>query len=114
MFKWLECKTIVLCLKLRAKLRFKVFYSFMALSRITSFKLGLFCMKPCKQHNLVYIIVLKWLELKTIIICLKLYSKLRILPFFKHFSSLSNEVVQTRMVWRKLGTHYYLELYYCV
>ena len=101
MFKWLECKTLVICLKLLTKMRFKVFYSFLALSRITSFKLGLFCMEHVTQHNSVYIIVLKWLELKTIIICLKLRSKLRILPFFKHFSSLSKEVVKTRMVWRE-------------
>ena len=90
-----------MCLKLHAKLRFTVFYSFLALSRITSFKLGLFCMKHGTQHDLVYIIMLKWLELKTIIISLKLRSKLRILPFFKHFSTLSNEVFHTRMIWRE-------------
>ena len=40
--KWLESKTVVIYLKLRAKLCFKGFYSFLQLSWIKWFKLGFF------------------------------------------------------------------------
>ena len=66
-----ESKTIVMCLKLRAKFNFRVFYAFLALARIKWFKLGFFGTKLAKQHYLLYIIVLKWLEFKRILICLK-------------------------------------------
>ena len=55
---------------------FKVFKTFLALTLLKSFKLGLFDMKFGKQYFLVNIIVLKWLELKTLVMCLKLRVKL--------------------------------------
>ena len=56
-------------LELRIKLRYMGFYAFSALSRIKSLKLGLFCTKLGTLHSLVYIIVLKWLDFKIIVIC---------------------------------------------
>ena len=61
---------ILICLKLCAKLLFQVFKAFQALSRIKQFKLGVFCMKLDTQLYLIYIIVMKWLQLKNIVICL--------------------------------------------
>ena len=49
-----------------------IFKGSLALSAIKEFKIVLFGMKLGTQHYLVHIIVLKWLEFKTIIICLKL------------------------------------------
>ena len=54
---------------------------FLALSRTKWFKLGLFATKIGTQHYMVYIIVLKWLESKTLAICLKLHAKLRFCDF---------------------------------
>ena len=50
--------------KLDAKSRFLDFFSAVwALSRKNCLKLGLFAKKRGTQHYLVYVIVLKWLEL---------------------------------------------------
>ena len=51
--------------------------AFFALTYLKPLKLGLFAMKLGTQHYLVCIIVLNWLELKTIIIYLILRAKLR-------------------------------------
>ena len=56
----------------------RVFKCFLALWRIKQLKLGLFCAKLSTQHYLVYIIALKWLEVKIIIICQKLRVKLQL------------------------------------
>ena len=74
--KWLKLNIIVIYSYLRVKLRFYGFLSVYALSRIKEFKYGLVGKKYCTQHYLVYIIMLKWLELKTIVIRLKLRAKL--------------------------------------
>ena len=67
--KWLELKTIVICMKLCVNLHFYGFLSvFFALFHIKEFKHGLFRKKHGTQHYLVYIIELKWLEFKTIVI----------------------------------------------
>ena len=79
--KWLELETVIICLILSAKMHFKVNKAFLALTRLKSLKLGLFSMKLGTQHYLVCIIVLKWLELKTIVICLELHAKLQFLAF---------------------------------
>ena len=54
---------------------FMVFKTFLALTLLKSFKHGLFHMKFGKQYFLV--IVIKWLEWKTLVLCLKLRVKLR-------------------------------------
>ena len=54
----------------------KFFLAFLALSRIKWFKFGLFGTKHGTHYNLLYVIVLKWLESKTIDISLKLHAKL--------------------------------------
>ena len=79
--KSLELKTIAICLLLSAKLRFLGFVSFLALSHIKWFKLGLFATKIGTQHYLAYIIVLKCIESKTIVICCILHVKLRFWGF---------------------------------
>ena len=88
--KRLDYKTIVIWLELRAKLRCWAFFlAFLALSRIKWFKLGFFGTKLGTEHYLVYVIVVKWLESKTIVICLKLSAKLRFWVFFLTFLVLS-------------------------
>ena len=55
---------------------------FLALSRIKYLKLGIFCMKLGTQQYLVDIIMFKWVELKIIVICLKLLAKLWFYGFY--------------------------------
>ena len=43
----------------------------------------------------MYIIVLKWLELKNILICLKLRAKLRYYGFLSFFGTFADKVAQT-------------------
>ena len=69
-------ETIIVPLKLRAKLYFNFFKLFFAITRLKLFTLGFFGMKLCTQHYLNYIAVLKLLDMKTIVICLKLLAKL--------------------------------------
>ena len=74
---FLELRTIVICLKLRAKLRC---YGFLKVFDTFSHKVvqpWFIWNETWTQHYFVYLIVLKWLELKTIVICLKLRAKLR-------------------------------------
>ena len=56
---------------------FNLLKTFMALTRLLSFKPGLIRMKLRTQQYLVKIILLKCLEFKTIVICLKLSAKMR-------------------------------------
>ena len=44
---------------------------------------GLFCMKDGAKYYMVYFIVLKRLELKTIVTCFELPANLHLLAFFK-------------------------------
>ena len=60
--KWFEPKTIDICLKLLAKLRFSGCLAFLTFSLIKWCKLCLFGTKLGTQNYLVYVIVLKWLE----------------------------------------------------
>ena len=77
--KWLELNTIFMYLKLRTMFRFLCcFLAFLAFSRLKWFKHGLFGTKLGTQHYFVYDIVLKWLESKKIVICLKLHAKLHL------------------------------------
>ena len=96
-FKLLDSQTIVICLKLSAKLLFSRFFlAVLALSWIKLFQLSLFCTKHGTQHYLVYIIVLKWLDSKTIFMYLKLRAKLR----FKFFYIV---LALSRIKWFKHG-----------
>ena len=99
---WLESKTIVICLKLGSKFRFLRFVErFFAVSRIKWFKLGLFDTKLGTQHYLVYIIVLNWLESRTIFISFTLHAKLVFLRFLSVFVTFLHKVVQTWFVWHE-------------
>ena len=55
-------------LKITCYVLFLRFLAFFALSRLKWFKLGLFGTKLGTTHDLVYVIVLKWIESKTIVI----------------------------------------------
>ena len=95
---------------------FKIIYDFLALTLLKPLKLGLFGMKHGTQHYLVHIIVLKWLELKTIVICLILTSKLHFNYFlnffctylFKDFKTMfiSHETRHTT----RFGIYYFVEM----
>ena len=110
--KWLELKTIVRCLKLRATFRFKVFFSFFVSFSHKVVQTWFVWHEICTQHYLVYIILLKWLELKTLVICLKLRAKflLKNFKFFWHFLTLSysNLVYLARNM-----AHNTIFIYYC-
>ena len=83
---------------------FEVFFSaFFAHSRINLLKLILFPIKLGIQHYLVYVIVLKLLEAKTIVRCLKLHVKLRFLGFLSAFGTFVHRVVQILFVWHETG-----------
>ena len=66
-------------------------------------------MKLGTQHHLIYFIVLKWFEFKTIVIWLKLRAKMRFYGFLNVFGAFSNKVVQT---WHKtlFSIHYCVEM----
>ena len=113
--KWLDSKTTVICLKLSAKLLFYSFFKgFLALSRIRWLKLSLFCTKHGTQHYLVYIIVLKWLDSKTIFMYFKLRAKLRFECFLYFFGTVSYKVVQTWFVSHETWHRTLFGINYCV
>ena len=93
---------------------FEVFVAFMAHSRIKWFKHGLFGTKHNTQHNLVNVIVLKWLTMKTIVICSKLLAKFRFWSYFSIFGIFSLKVVQTLVVWHKTWHTTLYGICYCV
>ena len=68
------------------------------------------------QNSLVYSILLKWLELKIIVICTKLRVKLRFCAFLNVFFNFAGKVAQTCFVmhetWHKklLGIYYFVEV----
>ena len=93
-----------------------LFLPFLAISRIKLFKLGLFCTKHGTQYYLVYIIVLKCSDSKTIVMYLKLRAKLRCKCFLYFFGTFSHKVVQTLFVSHEtnsttlFGINYWVEL----
>ena len=84
---------------------FMRFKAFLAVSRIKQLKFGLFDTNLGTQHYLVYIIVLKWLDLKIIVICLKLRVKLQFYAVLRFFGNFAHKVAQTLSVlhetWQK-------------
>ena len=86
-------------MKLHAKLHLWRCIAFLALSRTKWFKLGLSTMKLGTQHHLVYFFVLKWLKSITIVICMKIRTKLGFWGFLSIFYTFSHKVVQTMFVW---------------
>ena len=87
---------------------FKVFLAFLAHSRTNWFQLGLFGTKHCTQYNLLYVIVLKWLESKTIDICLKLHAKLRCLGCLAFVAFYRIKWCKHGLFPTKLNTQHYL------
>ena len=81
---------------------------FLALSRRKWLKLVLFRTKLGTRYYLVQIIVLKLLESKKVVICLKLRAKLLFKIFFNFFRTFSHKVVQTLFFDNKQGTEQYL------
>ena len=69
-------------------------------------------MKLFTKHYLVYIIVLKWLESETIVICLNLHSKLRFWGFL--IVIFSQKVVQTLFVLHETLHTTLFVIYYCL
>ena len=95
---------------------FNVFKAFLAFSRIKWLKRGLFSRKLVTKNYLVYIIMLKWWQSKTIVICLKLRPKMRVWGFLSIFKTISHYMVLTWFVWNKTwhttrsGTCYCVEM----
>ena len=77
---------------------FKIVNDFLALTLLKPLILGLFGMKLSTSHDLVHVIVLKWLELKTIVICLILNSKLHFKYFLSFFGTCLFEDVKTLFI----------------
>ena len=74
----------------------------------------MFVIKHGTQHYLVYIIVLKGLEFKKLVICLKERAKLRFYGFLSVFGTLSHKVVQTWFVWHETWHKKLFDIYYYV
>ena len=91
-----------------------VFYVSFALSRIKQLKLGLFCTKLCTRHYLACIIVLKWLELKIVVICQKLRVKLRFYGYLNFFGTFAHNVAQTQFVLQETWHITLFDIYQCV
>ena len=92
----------------------KGFNVFLALLRIKKLKHVLFWTKFRTYDYLVYIIVLKWLELKLIVICLKLRTKLRFQGFLNIFGTFAHEVAQTLFVLHEILHTTLFGKYFCV
>ena len=73
-------------------------------------------MKIGTQYYLVYIMVLKWLELKIIVKCWKLLVKLRFFGFVSFFGTFAHKVVQAWFIlhetWHNtlFGLYCYVEM----
>ena len=63
---------------------------------------------------LVYIIVLKWLQLKIIVICQKLLVKLRFYRFLSVFGTFAYKVAQTWFALHEIWHTTLFGIYYCV
>ena len=83
-------------------------FSFCGTFAYKQLKLCLFCTKLCIQHNLVYIIVLMWLEFKIIVICQKFVLRCDLKGFFRFFSTFVHKVGQTCLFSTQLDTQHYL------
>ena len=66
------------------------------------------------QHYLVYIVMLKWLESKKRVMCLKLRAELRFLGILCGISNFSQEVVQAWFVCHETWNTTLFGIYYCV
>ena len=115
MLKWWKLKTIVICLKLCAKLRV---WGFLNVSATFSHKVvhTLFVLHETLHTTLfLYIIVLKWLE-SNIVRCLKLRATLCICDFLSVLGTFSHKLDQTWFVWPEtwhttlIGTYYRVEI----
>ena len=71
-------------------------------------------MKLGTHVYLVYIIVVKWLELKIIVICLILHANLRFQGFLSIFGTFPHEVAQTCFVLNEISDKRLFGIYYCV
>ena len=71
-------------------------------------------MKLGTQHYLVNIILLKWLEFKIIVLCLKLRAKLRFYVFLSYFGTFAHKVAQTLFVLQETCHTILFGIYYCV
>ena len=113
--KWLDFQIIVICSKLRAKLQH---YGFLCFFGTFAHKVAnLVCFARNLAYNTIwYIFVLKWLELKFIVICSKLHAKLQFYRFLSFFGTCAHKVTQTWFVlhetWHTtlFGIYYSLEV----
>ena len=71
-------------------------------------------MKLGIQHYFVYIIVWKFLELKTLLICLKIRATWRFKGFLCVFGSFKHKVALPRFVWQEAWHRTLFAIYYCV
>ena len=71
-------------------------------------QIGMFDIKNGTHHYLVYIIVVKWLESKTIDICMILRAKFRFQGLFSVLGTLSQKLFKSCLFATKNGTHHYL------
>ena len=105
--KWREFNIIVMCYKLRAKLWFYGFLSF----------LGTFALKVVQTwfvlHETLYIIVLKWSEFKILVICYKLRAKTWLYGFLSFFGTFARKVALTWFVLHKTWHTTLFGICYC-
>ena len=66
------------------------------------------------QHYLVYIVMLKWLESKKRVMCLKLRAKLRSLGILCGIGNFSHEVVKAWFVYHETWNTKLFGIYYFV
>ena len=71
-------------------------------------------MKLGTQHYLVYNIVLKWLQLKIIVMCLKLRANLQFYGFLCFLGNFAHKVAQTWLVLHETWHAILFGIYYCV
>ena len=114
MLKCWESKTMVICLKLRAKLRIWGFLSVFGTFSLKEDQTWFVATKLGTQHYLVYIILLQRWKSKTIVICLKLRVKLRVWDFLSVFGTFTHKVVQTWFVLHETLHYTFFGIYYCV
>ena len=91
-----------------------LFFAFLALSGLKQLKLCLFCTTFGTQHYLVYIIVLKWLDFKILVICQKLRVKQRFYVLLSFFSTFAHKVAQSWFVLHETWHTTLFGVYYCV
>ena len=109
--KGLESKKLDICLNLRDKLRFWVFLSVFDTFSHKVIQTWFVRYETWHTTNLVYIIVWKSLESKTIVICCKLRIKFCFWEFFFVFGTFSHK---TLFVWYETWHTTLLGISYCV